>query len=85
MSETKQRVSNEQAVRQSKADYITGKDLTATIKDYAKDLLDARNERDEARAMIREMREFMSSVQYDGVSDEVRSDQLVEKSRKYAE
>jgi hypothetical protein len=42
------RVTNEQAISTSKADYVTGKNLSDTLKAYAKDLL-------EARAMIREM------------------------------
>ena len=39
----------------------------------------------ESRDLIKEMRLFLSTIQYDGCSDEIKADELIEKSKEYAE
>lgn len=102
--QTKERVSNEQA----KADiecsgtrsckicvkyHTICKACEHTTKEYAEDLLDARKERDEARAMILEMRKLIISLDeyiecsYEGTNykKDERVVSILERTKEYAE
>jgi len=87
---TKERVSNEEA-HNIRARY---NHLSETIKlfgmakqvhDLAADLLDARKERDEAMAMVREMRAFINGLQLDGVSDDIKREAIMDRTKEYAD
>ena len=71
------RVTNERAQSAIKAHHITG-NLTNIVKDYAADLLEARELINEMRSFI-EMLETLNSKEF---NEHVR---LIEKSKEYAE
>ena len=76
------RVTNEQARSATKADHITG-NTTTIIKEYARDLL-------EARELIKEMRQAMLEISQEtiaSVCEDVRqkAHNLWEKSKEYAQ
>ena len=55
------RITDEQARSTAKADYITGKNLSETLKEYAKDLLDARADNVILARKLLEMSAFLQS------------------------
>lgn len=56
-------ITNEQALTASKMDFLTGKNQTEIVKEYAKNLLEARKEAEKHKAEIAELMEGLKYIE----------------------